>query len=356
MDTKADQLVITLFAAALGGIVARRLRVPGGVPLGAMVSSAIANGIIGSTSSIPLPVSGVVFILLGSSVGATIRSEMLKALRAALFPALVSATLLIACGIGVAQLLRTLGMSPPGDVLATSPGGLSVLSAAAAEQGVDPTAVAVFHTVRLVIILLSLPALVSLSSKPPHYSAVGRDSEDMHGGAASERALRRQPKGSGTALCLLVSAACAILAHATGVPSGLMLGAMTGTALFAVIVPTFDGLPNLLTWSASVGIGWIIGTRVGVDSVLDMGIVVQGAILSSILLILAGLVIAQLLRAARMAPPGDMMATSPGMMEVLALEASQRRHGAMEVTLFHAVRMILVVASLPLLTILYADA
>ena len=44
----------------------------------------------------------------------------------------------------------------------TSPGALSALSAVAVERGVG-VQVALFHTVRLLLVLLSIPALVALA-------------------------------------------------------------------------------------------------------------------------------------------------------------------------------------------------
>jgi uncharacterized membrane protein AbrB (regulator of aidB expression) len=70
--------------------------------------------------------------------------------------------LIILAGIAIAFLLRGLGLAPPGDVLATSPGALTVVSSVALDQGVGAVEVSVFHLVRVVLVIVSLPLVASM--------------------------------------------------------------------------------------------------------------------------------------------------------------------------------------------------
>jgi uncharacterized protein len=157
------KLILLLAAATAGGLVLQRLDLPGGLVVGSMVGAAgysLLQG--GEQVSIPGPLRTAAFLVLGAAIGATVTRATVASLGGILLPAVLSAALIILAGVAIAYLLQTLGVAPPGAVLATSPGALSALSAAAADRGVGAAEVALFHTVRVVLVLLSLPALLTL--------------------------------------------------------------------------------------------------------------------------------------------------------------------------------------------------
>lgn len=156
-------LVLLFAVASATGLLFSRLGVPGGLITGAMIGGAAVNLLRGGSGlDVPHGVQSAALLVLGAGIGATVTRDTLTSLRAALLPAVLAAVLIIAAGIGIALLLRALGIAPAGDVLATSPGALSALTAAAADRGTGAAEVALFHTVRVVLVLLSLPALYGL--------------------------------------------------------------------------------------------------------------------------------------------------------------------------------------------------
>jgi uncharacterized membrane protein AbrB (regulator of aidB expression) len=56
-------------------------------------------------------------------------------------------------------------MAPPSEFLATSPGGLSAIAAIAAEEETGAVEVAIFHLVRVVLVLVSIPVLIQLLTR-----------------------------------------------------------------------------------------------------------------------------------------------------------------------------------------------
>lgn len=155
--------VLLLAVASATGLDLARLGVPGGLITGAMVGAAAVNLTRGGSGvELPAGLQTAAMLARGAGIGATVTRDTLASLRAAVLPAVLAAVLIIAAGVGIALLLRVLGVAPVGDVLATSPGNLSALSAAAAERGAGAAEVALFHTVRVVLVLLSLPALYGL--------------------------------------------------------------------------------------------------------------------------------------------------------------------------------------------------
>lgn len=155
-------VVATLGAAALLGLAADRLHVPGGLIFGSMVGAAIVTVATGDKPAIPKPLQEASFIVVGAAIGALITRQSLATVRGALLPAFLSAGLIILAGIAIAFLLRNLGIAPDGDVLATSPGALTVVSSVALEEGVGAVEVSVFHLVRIVLVVVTLPLVASL--------------------------------------------------------------------------------------------------------------------------------------------------------------------------------------------------
>lgn len=155
-------LAFLLASASAVGLLLARLHVPGGLVVGAMIGAAgysLARG--GAEVAVPGPLRTASFLVLGAAIGSTVTREVLAQLRAVLLPAVLAAVLIIVAGIAIAYLLRAVGLAPAGAVLATSPGALSAITAAAAERGAGAE-VALFHTVRVILVLLSLPGLLAL--------------------------------------------------------------------------------------------------------------------------------------------------------------------------------------------------
>ncbi|MDP8969055.1 MAG: AbrB family transcriptional regulator [Actinomycetota bacterium] len=160
------QLVVTLAAATVGGLALERLHVPGGLIFGSMTGAAVVTLARGDVGALPGPLRSAAFIVLGAAIGIGMTRSTVASLRSLLAPALLSAALIILAGLGIAYLLRLVGLAPPGDVLATSPGALSVVSALAVQEGLGAVEVALFHLVRVVMVILSLPVVVHLLTRP----------------------------------------------------------------------------------------------------------------------------------------------------------------------------------------------
>ncbi|WP_370323931.1 AbrB family transcriptional regulator [Euzebya sp.] len=156
-------MLAALVAGAVTGLSLERLHVPGGLIIGSMVGAAAVTLVRGEGELIlPQPLVSAAFIVLGCAIGVTVTRQVVGQFRQIAVGALLSAVAFILFGLAVAVALRWVGLAPDGVVLATSPGALSVMSAAGAEQGVGAQ-VAVFHTVRVVLVILSLPLLIRVA-------------------------------------------------------------------------------------------------------------------------------------------------------------------------------------------------
>lgn len=133
------------------------------------------------------------------------------------------------------------------------------------------------------------------------------------------------------------------------VPGGLIIGSMIGAA--AVTLYQGEGelvLPQPLVTAAFIVLGTAIGVTVTRDVLGQFRQIAVGALVSAIVFIAFGLVLAMALRLAGIAPHGAVLATSPGALSVMAAAGAELGVGA-QVAVFHTVRVVLVMLSLPLL-------
>ena len=152
-----------LVAATAGGVLLRLTGLQGGLALGAMLGAALFTLVRGQ-DAVPVPplAQDAALVVLGAVIGAGVTRSVLGDLRALLVPAVVASVGIILAGIAIALALRWFGVAPGDDVLATSPGALSAVIAIAVDRGVAPAEVALFHLVRLLMVLATLPLVVLL--------------------------------------------------------------------------------------------------------------------------------------------------------------------------------------------------
>lgn len=107
------RLLLVLLAATAGALGARALHVPGGLIVGALIGAGTVSLLFGAAeSSIPGPLQTGALIVIGAVVGVQLTPSVLASLPRILLLAVVSALVIIACGVGIAFVLRLLGLAP----------------------------------------------------------------------------------------------------------------------------------------------------------------------------------------------------------------------------------------------------
>lgn len=157
------QFLGVLAAATVGGVLLRLTGLQGGLALGAMLGAAVYTLLRGNdVIEVPPLAQDAALVVLGAVIGAGVTRSVLADLRGLLLPAVIASVAIILAGIAIALALRWFGAAPADDVLATSPGALSAVIAVAVDRGVAPAEVALFHLVRLLMVLATLPLVALL--------------------------------------------------------------------------------------------------------------------------------------------------------------------------------------------------
>ena len=161
MPSFLSLLIYVLAGAAFGSLM-----ILTGIPAGPLLGAIIGAGILSVSGQIevanwPLGTKTFLGIGIGTVIGTGINQETLGELKILWKPALVIAITLLATGILIALLIsKILGVEPIIAILGSAPGGTIGMSLVGAEYGVG-AAVAALHAVRLITVLLLIPAVLS---------------------------------------------------------------------------------------------------------------------------------------------------------------------------------------------------
>ena len=239
----------TLSIAAVGGLVLSWLGFPAGLVTGSLLAVAVA-ALAGRPMLLPVPLSRVISVLVGISLGAVVTPDTLKGL--ATFPlsiAVLAVSTLCMLAATTSYLRLVHGWDPQSALLGASPGGLAQVMALSAEYKADLRAIAIVQTLRVVALTLGIPAGLALFG----LTATGGVMMRLGGtGPVSPTEL---------AILVLVSTTAALLIWRLRFPGGLMFGAMLASGILHGGGWIGAALPWWVAGAAVIGIGAMTGSR-----------------------------------------------------------------------------------------------
>jgi membrane AbrB-like protein len=158
----ARDWLATLVLGVAGSLLGRLVRLPAGALLGPMiVAGAVTLSAPAGWFAVPGAIQDAAFVVIGLQVGLRFTLQTVRQTGRLLPPVLLSmAFLLLAC-FGLAVILdATTSVSLLDAYLATTPGGLYAVLAAAVGAGADTTFIVAVQGLRLVVMVLLAPLAV----------------------------------------------------------------------------------------------------------------------------------------------------------------------------------------------------
>lgn len=152
------QVGLLLLASAVAAVVFARLRIPGGMLLGAMAGSAGLH--LSGVSDAHLPPQMLIpaFIVLGASVGIRFQGTSLAILRSSALASLGGFVVALVISLGMAVLAAALTGEETGKMItAFAPGALETMTALGFAMGYDPAFMSAHHLFRFAALSVALP-------------------------------------------------------------------------------------------------------------------------------------------------------------------------------------------------------
>ncbi|MEQ5837707.1 AbrB family transcriptional regulator [Marinobacter sp. NFXS9] len=157
-----DDALMLIGAGVIGAWLGRCLRLPNPLLFGpVLVSGALhVSGLC--EAAIPPAIVALAQIVIGVSVGVRFAGTTLASLGYSLLVAVIQALLLMLMAVAAAWIGHAVtGYSPAAALLAYMPGGAPELSLVALSLGIEPAFVTSHHLLRLTVLILLMPVLLS---------------------------------------------------------------------------------------------------------------------------------------------------------------------------------------------------
>jgi len=325
----------TLAIAAVGGLILNWLGFPAGLVTGSLLGVATA-ALLGRPVHIPVPLSRVISVVVGISLGAVVAPDTLQGLAAFPLSVLVLAISTLCMITATSSYLRYVhGWDAQSALFGASPGALAQVMTLAAEYKADLRAIAIVQTMRVMALTLGIPAGLA-------YFGLTVES----GGLMARFVAAGPPSIVELIILVAVCTAAAWVFFKLRLPGGLMFGSMLGSAVLHGGGFLHSLLPWWVAYAAVIGIGAVTGARFANTDPLTL-LRFLGAALGSfaVAMAIATLSVLALTMLMSVRPADAVLAFAPGaqdtmMVLALAMHLDPVFVGALQLSRFLLVSML----------------
>ena len=258
------KILLTLACALAVGRLLDRLRVPGGMMVGAVIGACVL-GVFTGQAAMPAPAKTVAQIIAGAFIGSGIKREDIAEMKTIARPALILIPCLLVVNITAGLLIYATGkMDLLTALMCCVPGGISDIPMIAADMGADPSIVVTMQFIRLVLGIGVFPILIKV--------VTGGDGKEVE---AVKTKKKKTYQAGNVVLTFAVAAVCGLLGKVSPVPSGTMGFATLGSIIFACAFPGRAQMPKLLRKLAQMLSGAYVGASIGAEQIrvlMTMGV------------------------------------------------------------------------------------
>lgn len=256
----AVQIGLTLCCAFAVGRLLNRVKMPGGMMIGAVIGACILSVATGE-ACMPSAGKTAAQIIAGAFIGAGIKKEDIYEMRKIVKPALILFPCLMIANLVTGTLIWKTGtMDLTTAMMCAVPGGLSDIPMIAADMGADPSVVLVLQFVRMVTGIGVFPLMIRFATRADDAEAV-----------QAQNAQKKPPFDlKAAALTLAVATVCGLIGKASPVPSGTMAFATVGSILLSCCYSKAQ-TPKKLRQLAQLLSGAYVGAGTTVEQLQAMG-------------------------------------------------------------------------------------
>ncbi|MGS0765175.1 AbrB family transcriptional regulator [Syntrophomonas curvata] len=259
------KLLITILISSCFGLLVNKLKVPGGLLVGAIVGAALLN-ILFSAAYVPTQTKLLIQIIAGAFIGCSMEKSDVKRLPQIIKPTIIMITGLLILNLGAGVLIHW--VSPLDWVtsfMSVVPGGISDTPIIAAVMGADGPKVAVMQIVRQVLGIGVFPLLILTYDNQRNKSE-----ENAYREAYKEKRQKSETKSWQALLCaLLVATIFGLVGSKTGIPAGTFVFSII-SVLILKLQFDFAYLPRWLKKFAQILSGCYLGSTILMSDVLEL--------------------------------------------------------------------------------------
>lgn len=364
------RFLITLVVCTASGLLLKRLKVPGGMLVGALIGGALLN-VLTPYGYMPYAGRFAAQTAAGAYIGAMFDRKQLKSVPRVWKPYVVIMCFFLAANLIAGFLIwKTGACDLMTALLCCVPGGMSDTPLIAADMGADVGIVAVLQFVRMVTGIAIMPSLISVLVKeeplPAPVAVMAADAADTDSAAAAvdsatsdaaapdagEAQPPEKPKKNEKSIPLAVgTVAVAVVGAALGRVAGIPAGILVGSMLIVIAMNLSYGkayLPMPLKRLAQILSGAYIGCTLDRESILALRYLILPAVIILAVYIPTSLICGWLnSKLNRRNLRESMLSATPGGASDMALIAADLGVESMDLMVIQVLRMVSVIIIFP---------
>ncbi len=320
------QSYISLGAAVLGGLVFSAANTPIPWLLGPLAFVAGIN-LAGFRAACPSGTRQIGQIVIGTAIGLRFTPEVAAVVLSQMhWMAFAAVVAVLLGGVGALIQIRIARLDPATAFFGSVPGGMAEILTLGDRFGAEPVATALSQTVRVAIIVVTVPAGLT------YLGAAGGDFLTLKTLPVDWRLLP---------VLIAGCAATAYLLNRMGLTNAWMLGACGFAGALTAGEIELSGLPDIFLIVGQLLIGAALGERFDREPIRRAPRVIVGAALSTAMLLAASIALALAIGAVSGIPFATMVAaTCPGGLAEMSITAEILGLGVPLVTAYHVTRIV----------------
>ncbi len=338
-----QNLLLTLLVAIVGGTIALKLKVPAGAMIGAMISVAIFNIVLGK-AYFPVNAKIVTQIAAGAFVGAGITYKDIISLKSIIKPAVIITLGMISINLIMGYLMHKLtGIDLVTSLFACAPGGIVDMSIISSDLGADTSKVAILQLVRLMGVMLILPSLLKLICNKLGVCIV-KDKTKVE-----KEENMNNSNIQNLFMTLAVGGIFGTIGYFLKIPAGAMTFSMISVGIFNIL-SSRGYMPLTLRRITQMCAGALIGERMTFNDLTGMGDIIFPALMILVGIIVTNLALGFLIsRNSNLEITTALFSSAPGGMSDMTLIADELGADTPKVAVLQLVRVISVIALFPII-------
>lgn len=259
-------MALTVLIALGVGLLVHKLKVPGGMLVGAILGSALLN--IVTEQAFIVPESKVAAqALTGAYIGCMMTWDDIHHLPRLIRPYLVVMTSLLVLNLFMASFFfKITDLDLLTCLFCAAPGGMSDTPLIAMDMGADGSVVAVMQFVRMLFGMACLPSIIMMSDRLIE-PEVAKEMEERSSHACPIKQAKPTLRGFLPTMCAAMVAA--VLGKWSGVPAGALSAALIVAAALR-LSGVCHGMPIWLRRAAQIVSGCCIGSTITREQLLQM--------------------------------------------------------------------------------------
>ncbi|MCG7599866.1 AbrB family transcriptional regulator [Halomonas sp. McH1-25] len=329
----------TLAIGAVGGSIAYALEIPLPWLLGALIATTVLS-LGGVRLRAPTTSRKAVLVVIGVMLGAAFTPDMtgdVALWSTSLVLMLLTTAVMMAFSVWFGR--RIAGYSMDTAMYSGVPGGVSAVTMMAADSQADLRVVGLTHAVRILVLLLAIPPVLSLIG---HVNVQSR--------AMSLAEWLSMPAFGDTLLLIGAGVIGMWLGRRLHLPNPLLFGPVLLSGALHVTGVTEAAIPPTIVALAQIIIGVSVGVRFGGTSLATVGVNLLMAVLQAVALLLIAIAAAWLVHALTgYSAAAALLAYMPGGAPELSLVALSLGIDPAFVTSHHLLRITVLIMVMPLL-------